>query len=82
MTWEENNEKGHSDRKNGINNKDSTAVRQYTIDMEYLNEFFSIQEASRCTKINRGNISSCCSGKLNSAGGFKWNYTEANQKYK
>lgn len=39
-------------------------------------EFPSTQEASRQTGINRGNISSCCIGKLKSAGGYYWMYAE------
>ena len=32
----------------------------------------SIQEASRRTSINRGNISACCRGKRKTAGGYHW----------
>lgn len=34
----------------------------------------SVHEASRQTCINRGNISSCCNGKRQSAGGFNWKF--------
>jgi group I intron endonuclease len=41
---------------------------------EVLREFKSCHEASRETKIHRGNISTCCRGDLKSAGGFIWKY--------
>lgn len=36
----------------------------------------SIREASRLTKIHNGSISEVCSGKRNTAGGYKWKYVE------
>ena len=36
----------------------------------------SIMEASRQTGINHGNISNCCQGKANSAGGHIWFYAD------
>ena len=36
--------------------------------------FDSIREAERQTNISHGNISSCCKGKLNTAGGYHWRY--------
>jgi hypothetical protein len=36
--------------------------------------FDSAMEASRQTGINKGNISSCLSGKLKTAGGFTWRF--------
>ena len=41
---------------------------------EILNEYFSIHEAQRQTKIWTSSISMCCSGKLKTSGGFKWEY--------
>jgi len=41
---------------------------------EVLNTFVSAHEASRQTKINRGNISATCRGLYETAGGYKWKY--------
>ena len=37
-----------------------------------LNEFESMVQAGQETGVSRSSISSCCNGKLKSAGGFKW----------
>lgn len=39
-----------------------------------IEEFSSIQEASRITRISAGNICLCCKGKREQASGFKWKY--------
>lgn len=39
-----------------------------------INTYKSIMEASRQTGINRGNIGSCCKGKLKNCGGYIWKY--------
>lgn len=52
----------------------SLPVVQYTKDGKLVNEFPSIQEASRSTGIANGSICWACKGKLLSAGGFVWNY--------
>lgn len=51
-------------------------VLQYTKDGKFVNEFYSIQEAKRCTGINQGNICYCCKNikGYNSAGGYIWKY--------
>ncbi len=41
---------------------------------EVVNIYVSAHEASRQTKINRGNISSTCRGICGNAGGYKWKY--------
>ena len=50
----------------------SKKVIQLDLNDNVLNEFESIRQAERETGIPNGNISSCCNGKLKSAGGFKW----------
>jgi len=72
MTWRENNKKGYIDRSNGKNNKANKTVFQYTKDDFFIEEYISISEASRQTKVNIGNISECCKGKRKTAGGFMW----------
>ena len=49
-------------------------VIQYTKDFKFVKEYESSHEAERKTKINKGNILSCCKGERNSAGGFRWAY--------
>ena len=74
VTWIKNRSKSNSDRKNGVNNKNSKAVIQTAKDGEFITEHYSIRQASRDTKINQSDISQCCLGKLNSSGGFCWKY--------
>ena len=50
--------------------KKKTPIIQYTLDGKYVNEFESICEASRITKIKKGNISSCVGRRSHTAGGF------------
>ena len=74
MTWGENRDKGHKDRREGRNNKYNKAVKQYNLDGTFLNEYHSIQEADRQTKIPNQNIVKCCKGKRKTAGKFIWKY--------
>lgn len=73
-TWIKNRSKSHSDRKNGVNNKNSKPVIQIAKDGEFIAEYYSIRQASRDTEINQSDISQCCLGKLNSSGGFYWKH--------
>jgi hypothetical protein len=43
-----------------------------TIDYKFIREWNSIKECGETLKINRGHISSVCSGRLKSIGGFKF----------
>jgi hypothetical protein len=72
VTWKENNEKGIQDRITGKNTKKNTKVIQLDLQDNIINTFDSIKEAIQKTKVK--NISSCCSGKRKTAGGFKWKY--------
>jgi hypothetical protein len=76
MTWAENNEKAISDRLNGINNKASKIVLQYDLKGNFIKKYYSIAQAGRETGANHTHISSCCKGKRNTAGGFKWKYDD------
>ena len=49
-------------------------VFQYTKDGKFVKEFYSTQEAKRCTGINQGNIWACCAGRYKSAGGYIWKF--------
>lgn len=47
-------------------------VIQLTLDYRYVNDFYSMGEAERETGIKKTNISACCSGKAQTAGGYIW----------
>jgi len=49
-------------------------VLQYDISNKFIKEWNSIKEASNKLNLNGGGISSCCSGKTNKCGKFKWKY--------
>lgn len=73
-TWQENFDRGHKDRKNGTNNKQSKAVIQMAKNGDIIKNHHSIHSAGRLTGVDFKNISSCCRGKLKSAGGYRWSY--------
>lgn len=50
------------------------AVVQLSITDKYITTFASTAEAERVTQIPHQNISKCCTGKLKTAGGYKWRY--------
>lgn len=50
-------------------------IVQYSMSGTKIRNYSSIAEASRITGITASNISSVCSGKLYSAGGFRWSYS-------
>lgn len=58
--------------KNG-NNKPTKKVKQFTKSKIFIREFNSISEAEK--SLNISNITSCCKGKLQTAGGFFWMYS-------
>lgn len=76
-TWRENLDKANSDKRNGINNKDSTPVFGISKKDGNRIDFVSIQAAQRGTGANQSAISMCCSDKYTrkSAGGYSWFYT-------
>ena len=49
-------------------------VEQYSLDGVLLNTYISLQEAATQTGLYKGNISSACTGRLKTYGGFKWRY--------
>jgi len=89
MTWRENSEKAHADRKNGVNNKHSKAVVGVHKRTAERVEFYSIKQAERELGINNSHIYSCCIGReakrkngyrqtYQSAGGYAWSFKERN----
>ena len=71
-TWEKNKARGHADIKAGINNKKSKSVLQLDKNGLFVSEHYSIHQAGRATSNSFGNISQCCLGNRNIAGGFRW----------
>ena len=51
-----------------------TSVLQFTKQGVFVTEYFSINEAERCTKVAKSSICNCCKGRLKSAGKFVWKY--------
>lgn len=73
LYWGDHSVKQSISQKN--NKVTSKSVAQYTIDNIFLKEYPSQKEAERQTGIRSSNISMCCSGKILTAGGFKWIYS-------
>lgn len=64
--------------------KCSKPVCQYTLDGEFLNEYPSVIEAERQTKVSDSQISKCCrmTHKYKSAGGYLWCFKGDEHKIK
>lgn len=76
ITWEENKNKGHFCRKNGLNNKDCKAVLQFTLKGEFVSEYYSQHDAYRKTGIFQASISRVCLKEQKTAGGYIWKYKQ------
>lgn len=50
------------------------SVIQFNLHMDFVNEFLSVNEASRCTGINNSSIIRSCKGVQKSAGNYIWRY--------
>lgn len=74
VTWQENNAKSHSDRRNGINNKASKAVIQKSMNGEFIYKFHSVHCASRVTGFLMSSIAKCCRKERRSLHGYKWSF--------
>lgn len=55
-------------------NPKSKPIFQYTLDNKFIKKWNSAMDVKRELEISNTSISSCCNGKLNSAGGFIWRY--------
>ena len=76
-TWNKNKNRGHTDRKNGINNKVNKAVLQIDkYNGTIIETYHSQHEAMRKTGISNMCISSVCLGKNKTAGGYVWKFKE------
>ena len=74
VIWRQNRIKGNVDRRNGINNKGSKSVLQFSLNGEFIKRYHSIRQAGREANINSGHICQCCLGRQNTAGGFNWEH--------
>lgn len=54
------------------------SVCQFTLDNELIAQYDTQTEASKRTKIAQSDISRCCRGKRNNAGGYIWKYANLN----
>lgn len=62
--------------RNNIGKAFSKSVNQYSLDGKLIATYSSITEASKSIKIDNGNISRCCNGKLKTVGGFIWRFNK------
>ena len=75
-TWKGNKAAWASDCLAGKNTKISRTIMQYDLEGNLIQEFFSIQDASRKLGIPHANIIKTCTGIRNAAGGFGWKYKD------
>lgn len=53
-------------------------VNQYNLDGTFLNQYESLAEANRQTKVSIAGICQCCRGIYKKSGGFIWRYADEN----
>ena len=58
------------------NAKSGKRIDQYDLDGNFIKSFDKISFAELELGINNGNISSCLKGRLKSAGGYKWQFSD------
>ena len=58
----------------GKNHHSNKAIHQFTMEMEFVAEYYSIRQASNATGIYYCGISLCLSGKYKHSGGYIWKY--------
>lgn len=58
----------------GAEHPNSIAIVQLSKDGQFIKKWGAAMEVERELGIYQANISSCCKGKLKSAGGYKWKY--------
>jgi len=75
-TWKENKAKGWLARRNGTNNKGSKSVSQLTLGGYFVSNHYSMRQAGRDVGVSHSDISQCCNGTRETAGGFKWKYAQ------
>ena len=78
MTFEENRLLANRDMVSGKNDKQNIKIVKYDMDMNYIEEFHSINEAQR--KTGYSHIGDVCKGKRNHAGNFLWRYKNTKEQ--
>lgn len=73
-SYKELGRKGYFTGITGKNNPKSKPIIQLSLTGEYIKEFCSATEAEFKTGIFQTNISKCCVGKRNNAGGYIWKF--------
>ena len=63
-----------SKAKMGNHNSPTKPILQYSKEGGFIREWVGASEASRVLCIHQGDITRCCQGKRNYAGGFAWRY--------
>ncbi len=72
----------HASKTGLIKKTTAKAVNQYDLKGNFINEYKSIKLASKETDTNDSAISRVCLGKIDSAGGYKWEYVKEGKKIK
>lgn len=57
-----------------LNSNASKPVAQCTLSGEFIEQYPSAREAARQTGISHKHISSCCNGKRQTTGGYRWKF--------
>lgn len=70
-------EEGKTRKYDAVRKAQQRAVCQYDLHGNFINEYESIEEASRKTGVGYRSICSNVQGKTRSAGGFQWTYKDA-----
>ena len=52
----------------------SVPVKQFTLNGDFIREYYGIHEAGRCVGIDARNIHKVLTGRCKTAGGYKWTY--------
>jgi group I intron endonuclease len=68
--------KRSDDVKNKIAKSKYKKVYRFDLNMVFIDEYLSIDDASKKCDINRCCISDVCNGRQKTAGGFKWSFTK------
>lgn len=74
ITWRENNQKRHADVRNGVNNKQNTAIIQLSAGGDFIKEYYSMRSCSRELKIGISSLGRICKGTRKTAKGFTFRY--------
>lgn len=76
LEWASHEQQAVHAHSNGLITLTKRSVCQYTMDYKYIATFESCKVASEKTGVQRRLISSVCSGKVFSTGGFRWKYED------